>query len=160
MSAFAEKLSGALNIIGHRGNREEILLKVLGETLHHFHSETGTIHILDEDKQLLHLAAQVGLPPQLLDVVKTIPVGKGIAGQVAAQNKPVTICNLQADTGGIAKPGAKQIGVGGSVCVPIWDGDKLIGTFGIGTVRPYEYTAAETGEMEDIGRRIVGFLKG
>ncbi len=160
MSAFAEKLSGALNIIDNHGNREEVLLTVLRETLRHFHSETGTIHVLDADKQLLHLSAQVGLPPQLLDVVKTIPVGKGIAGQVAAQNKPVTICNLQKDTSGVAKPGAKQTGVGGSVCVPIRDGDKLIGTFGIGTVRPYEYTAAETRELEDIGHRIVKFLKG
>jgi len=159
MSAFVEKLSGALNIIDQRGNREEVLLTVLRETLRHFHSETGTIHVLDADKQLLHLAAQVGLPPQLLDAVKTIPVGKGIAGQVAAQNKPVTICNLQADTSGIAKPGAKQTGLGGSVCVPIRDGDKLIGTFGIGTVRPHEYTAPETSELEDIGRRIVGYLK-
>ncbi len=133
---------------------------VLRETLQQFRSETGTIHLLDAEKQLLHLKAQMGLPPQMLDIVKTIPMGKGIAGQVAAQNKPVSICNLQTDSSGVAKPGAKQTGVGGALCVPIRAGDKLTGTLGIGTVRPYEYTADETRQLEEIGRRIGELLKG
>ncbi|HEY3762269.1 MAG TPA: GAF domain-containing protein [Verrucomicrobiae bacterium] len=132
----------------------------LRDTLQQFRSETGTIHSLDASTQLLHLAAQVGLPPQILDMVKTIPVGKGIAGQVVAQNKPVTICNLQTDSSGVAKPGAKQTGVGGALCVPIRDGDKLVGTLGIGTVRQYEYTPEETARLEEMGRQIAGVLKG
>lgn len=157
MSDFAETISTLLKA---DAPRETVLENVLRETLRHFHSETGTIHLLDVPKQLLHLAAQVGLPPQLLGVVKTIPVGKGIAGQVAAENKPVTICNLQTDSSGVAKPGAKQTGVGGSLCVPVRTGAALAGTLGIGTVRPYEYTAEETRELEEISRRIGGFLKG
>ena len=127
---------------------------VLREVLKHFHSETGTIHQLDGEKRLLHLVAQVGLPPQMLEVVKIIPVGKGIAGQVVAQNKPVTLCNLQTDTSGVAKPGAKQTGVGGALCVPLRDGDDIVGTIGIGTVRPYEFTPEETQLLEEIGRAI------
>jgi L-methionine (R)-S-oxide reductase len=153
---LSEKISASLV---NSAPREAVLENVLRETLKHFRSETGTIHILDPEKQLLHLAAQVGLPPQLMEVVKTIPVGKGIAGQVAAQNKPVSICNLQTDSSGVAKPGARQTGVGGSVCVPIRQGDKLTGTLGIGTIRPYEYTADEMRELEEIGRRIGEFLK-
>jgi len=136
------------------------LESILRETLQQFRSETGTVHVLDAEKQLLHLEAQIGLPPQMLEIVKTIPVGKGIAGQVAAQNKPVSICNLQTDSSGVAKPDAKQTGVGGALCVPIRTGDKLTGTLGIGTARPYEYTADETRELEKIGRRIGGILKG
>ncbi len=138
---------------------EKNLDRVLRETLRQFNSETGTIHALDAASQMLHLAAQIGLPPQLLEVVKTIPVGKGIAGQVAAQNKPVTICNLQTDSSGVARPGAKQTGVGGALCVPIRRGDQLVGTLGVGTVRPYEYTAEETGALEEIGRQIGEILK-
>lgn len=132
---------------------------ILRETLEQFRSETGTIHILDPEKQLLHLAAQAGLPPQLLEVVKTIPVGKGIAGQVAAQDRPVTICNLQTDSSGVAKPGAKQTGVGGALCVPIHADSKIAGTLGIGTVRPYEYTADETRQLEAIAVRVAEIIK-
>ena len=139
---------------------QQNLEKVLRETLQQFRSETGTIHVLDAEKQLLHLTTQIGLPPQVLEIVKTIPVGKGIAGQVAAQNKPVSICNLQTDSSGAAKPGAKQTGVGGALCVPIRTGDKLTGTLGIGTVHPYEYTADETRDLEEIGRRLGEILKG
>jgi L-methionine (R)-S-oxide reductase len=140
-------------------NRETVLEQVLHVVLAKFHSETGTIHLLDDEKQTLYLAAQVGLPPQMLEIVKTIPVGKGIAGQVIAQNKPVTICNLQTDSSGIAKPGAKQTGVGGALCVPLRDGDKTVGTIGIGTIRQHEYTPDETRELEEISRLIGRFLK-
>lgn len=135
------------------------LEKTLRETLAQFNSETGTIHKLHEPTQLLRLAAQVGLPPQLQDVVAVIPPGKGIAGQVVVQNKPVTICNLQTDSSGVAKPGAKQTGVGGALCVPIRSGDKIVGTLGIGTAREYEYTDEETRQLEEIGRGMAEFLK-
>lgn len=135
------------------------LEKILRDILVKLNSETGTIHRLDESAQLLHLVAQVGLPPQLLDVVKNIPVGKGIAGQTVAQNRPVTICNLQTDTNGIAKPGAKQTGVGGALCVPIRNGEKIVGTLGIGTRREREYTPAETIALENIAELVGGFLQ-
>ena len=130
MSKFTEKIAGLLNGFAPRN---AVLENVLRETLRHFRSESGTIHLLDADKQLLHLAAQ---------------------------NKPVSICNLQTDSSGVAKSGAKQTGLGGSICAPIRTGDKLTGTFGIGTVRPYEYTADETRELEEIGRHIGESLKG
>jgi len=130
------------------------LEKALRDTLAQFHSETGALHRLDEPTQLLHLVAQVGLPPQMLDLVKTIPVGKGIAGETAQKNRPVTICNLQTDTSGVAKPGAKQTGVGGALCVPIRSGDKIIGTLGIGTRREHEYSAAEINALQDIAAKL------
>jgi len=128
--------------------RETALAEVLRATLEQLQSETGTIHRLDSQTQLLQLVAQAGLPPQMLDIVKTIPVGKGIAGQTAAQDKPVTICNLQTDAGGVARPGAKQTGVGGALCVPVHHDGKLVGTLGIGTRREHEYTPEETRELE------------
>ena len=134
------------------------LEKILRDTLAKFNSETGTIHKLHEPTQLLRLLAQAGLPPQLLDMVKVIPGGKGIAGQVIASGKPVTMCNLQSDTSGVAKPGAKQTGVGGALCVPIRDGDKITGTLGIGTRREHEYTPEETRALEDIGRSLGAYL--
>jgi GAF domain-containing protein len=142
---------------GHPG--EVALEEVLRVVLQHFHSETGTIHRLDAAGRSLQLVAQIGLPPQMLDVVKTIPVGKGIAGQVVARGEPVTICNLQTESGGPARPGAKQSGVGGALCVPTRAGDKITGTLGIGTVRPVEYTPAETRALEEIGRALGDFLK-
>jgi len=130
------------------------LEKILRDTLSKLNSETGTIHKLHEPTQLLRMLAQVGLPPQLVNVVSIIPVGKGIAGECAQKNRPVTMCNLQTDTSGVARPAAKQTGVGGAVCVPIRSGDKVIGTFGIGTAREYEYSAAEINALQDIANSV------
>ena len=127
---------------------------ILRDTLATFNSETGTIHKLHEPTQLLRLLAQVGLPPQLLDMVSISPVGKGIAGECVQKNRPVTMCNLQTDTSGVAKPRAKQTGVGGAVCVPIRNDDKIIGTFGIGTRREYEYSAAEINALQDLANSL------
>jgi len=135
--------------------------QLLRDTLAQFRSETGTIHRLDDQAQLLHLVAYAGLPPQMIDIVKTIPVGKGIAGETVAKNRPVTICNIQNDTSGVAKPGAKQTGVGGAVCVPIRIGGntgKIVGTFGVGTMHEREYSAAEINSLQDIANSIAAGL--
>lgn len=146
-------------LLKNGGPREVILEETLRAVLKHFLSETGTIHRLDTEKQWLHLVAQAGLPPQMIEVVKTIPVGKGIAGQVVARGGPVTICNLQTDASGVARPGARQTGVGGALCVPARDRDKITGTLGVGTMRQHEYTPEETRELEEIGRVIGPLLK-
>ena len=135
-------------------DREANFQRVLGLVLAHFHSETGTIHLLDREKKTLHLAAQIGLPPIMLDVVKTIPVGKGIAGETVARGGPVTMCNLQTDTSGVAKPGARQTGVGGALCVPLRNGEAVVGTIGVGTIRQYQFTPEETHLLEELGRAI------
>ena len=148
-----------VSLLKRGGPREVVLEEVLRKALTHFRSETGTIHRLDAEKQWLHLVAQVGLPPRTLEIVKMIPVGKGIAGQVVARNAPVTICNLQTDTSGVARPGARPTGVGGALCVPARDGDEIAGTLGIGTLRQYEYTPDETRALEEMGRAIGHLLK-
>lgn len=146
-------------LLKNGGAPEVVLEAVLRVALKLFGSDTGTIHRLDTKNQLLHLVAQIGLPPPMLAIVKTIPVGKGIAGQVVAQNKAVTICNLQTEAGGVARPGAKDTGVGGALCVPARAGGKITGTLGIGTRRPYEYTPVEARDLEDIGRAIGDLLQ-
>lgn len=134
------------------GEPPAVLEETLRRVLTLFRSETGTIHRLDPEKQLLQLTAQVGLPPFMLDIVKTIPVGKGIAGETVVRGGPVTMCNLQTDTSGVAKPGAKQTGVGGALCVPIRRGEIIVGTIGVGTKREHEYTPEETQVLETVGR--------
>ena len=141
---------------GH--DRATVLCDALTLILKHLNSETGTIHRLDPAKQELLLAAQIGLPPALLNVVSVIPVGKGIAGQTVAQGKPVSICNIQTDQSGVAKPGAKQTGVGGALSVPMRAGGNIVGTLGVGTVRQYEYTPDETKLLEELGKVLAEHL--
>ena len=155
----SEELEQIASLLGQSADQQVALEETLRRALTLLNSETGTIHRLEQEKQLLLLTAQIGLPPFMLDIVKTIPVGKGIAGETVVRGGPVTMCNLQTDTSGVAKPVAKQTGVGGTLCVPIRQGDVIVGTIGVGTKREHQYTPEETQLLEEIGRLLGRHLK-
>lgn len=115
----------------------------LATTAADFGCVTGTLHRFDSADKHLKLVAQLGIPAQLMPVIQSIPVGKGIAGVAAETRAPVELCNLQTDTSGVAKEGAKQTLVQGSLAVPVLDGDRLCGTLGIGKREAYDFTEEE-----------------
>lgn len=130
----------------------------LTQTIASFGCTTGTLHRLDPADQHLKLVANQGIPEALMPIIQSIPVGKGIAGTAALKREPVEICNLQTDTSGVAKPGAKQTHVQGSLAVPVLDGDRLCGTLGIGKLEPYDFTTEEKDKLTGIAREIAGKL--
>jgi putative methionine-R-sulfoxide reductase with GAF domain len=123
-----------------------------------FDCTTGTLHWYDPEDQLLKLKAQRGIPAALMPIIQSIPIGKGIAGVAAERRAPVEMCNLQTDGSGVAKEGAKQTQVQGSLAIPVLDGDRLCGTLGIGKVVPYDFTEEEKSRLMEIGREVAGRL--
>lgn len=114
----------------------------------HFDCQTGTVHLLKEG--LLRLAAHVNIPPPLLPIIDTVPIGKGIAGLAAERREPVSLCNLQTDTSGQARPNAKQTGMEGSLAVPMLVEGDLRGVFGIAKASAHDWTEAEKAELLEI----------
>lgn len=137
---------------------DPIWTEFLSRTIEEFGCTTGTLHRLDPADQHLKLMAQQGIPDALMPIIQSIPVGKGIAGAAAARREPVEICNLQTDTSGVAKPGAKQTQVQGSLAVPVLDGDRLCGTLGIGKLVPYDFTPDEKARLIHIASGIAARL--
>ncbi len=117
-----------------------------------FECTTGTLHRLDPADRHLKLVAAQAIPPQLIPIIQSIPVGKGIAGAAAQRQEPVELCNLQTDTSGVAKPGAKITQVQGSLAVPVMDGTRLCGTLGIGKLTPYDFSEEEKERLMNIAR--------
>jgi putative methionine-R-sulfoxide reductase with GAF domain len=115
-------------------------------TLDHFGCQAGTVHVLEDG--VLKLRGSVGIPPQVTAIVETVPIGKGIAGLAAERRAPVTICNLQTDTSGQARPGARQTGMEGSLAVPMLDeSGALRGVLGIAKADAYDWPEAETQQV-------------
>jgi L-methionine (R)-S-oxide reductase len=134
--------------------------RVLTGVIADFGCVTGTLHRFDPTDQHLKLVAQQGIPEVLMPVVKSIPIGKGIAGAAAQTRKPVEMCNLQTDTSGVAKPGAKQTQVQGTLAVPVLDGEKLCGTLGIGKMVPYEFSEEEKRRLLAVAAEMAERLAG
>jgi signal transduction protein with GAF and PtsI domain len=128
----------------------------LQAALGHFGCQTGTVHVLRDG--VLRLAAQANIPPQLLAIIDTVPIGKGIAGLAAERREPVSLCNLQTDTSGQARPSAKQTGMEGSVAVPMLVNGQLCGVLGIAKATAHDWSDAEKAELleiaSELGRRV------
>jgi hypothetical protein len=126
---------------------------VLEAIMRRFPADTGTIHRREGD--LLLLEAEIGLPPPVIEIVRRVPIGKGMAGLAAERNEPVSSCNIQVDATGDVRPGARQTGVNGAIVVPIRDAAGAVrGTLGIGVHREYEYDAAEIARLLEEAARI------
>ena len=116
----------------------------LTEVVAQFNCQTGTLH-RSQDGETLQLVTSLSVPDHLLPMIDNIPFGKGIAGAAASTREPVELCNLQKDLGGVAKEGARDTMVSGSLAVPIFStkDQSVIGTLGIGMVAPHEFSDAE-----------------
>ena len=60
----------------------------------------------------------------------------------------------------MAKPGAKQTQVQGSLAVPVLGGDRVCGTLGIGKRVPYEFSTEEKARLLAIAAGIAAELAG
>lgn len=121
-----------------------------------FHADSGTIHLLEADGVLHLKAATASIPAVVLDRVRLVPAGKGMAGLAAERGEPVTVCNLQTDTSGDVRPGAKAAGMEGALVVPIFRGDAVAGTLGIANRAARTFTPQETARLIELGRGLVG----
>lgn len=150
-SSLLEKVDAALN----RDSHFEALPQVLQLLLERCDCTTGTVHLLDEKTGMLNLAAQRGIPDFVVDKIKIIPVGKGMAGIAAERREPVQVCNLQTDSSGVVRPGARDTKMEGSVAVPMLNAEgALKGTLGIAKPVPYDFTAQECDLLLKAGRLV------
>lgn len=124
----------------------------LAATIAHFGCQAGTVHLLREG--FLKLAAHQNIPPPVVAIVATVPIGKGIAGLAAERREPITICNLQTDTSGQARPGAKATGMEGSLAVPMLAGAELRGVLGIAKADAYDWSPEETALLLAVAARV------
>jgi L-methionine (R)-S-oxide reductase len=119
--------------------------------IQHFECDSGAIHMLGEDGMLHLKASGPGMPEIVLEKIRVIPVGKGMAGLCVERNAPVDSCNIQTDTTGDVQAGAKPTGLQGSIVIPIRatsdDSTPAIGALGIATMKERTFTEDEIKEL-------------
>jgi L-methionine (R)-S-oxide reductase len=137
-----------------RQQLEASLCSALESVIGQFSAESGTIHVLGGDG-MLHLKASVGIPEPVLNLVRIVPIGKGMAGLAVQRREPITICNIQTDASGDVRPGAKKTGMEGAIVVPIFDdGNEVVGTLGIANRNERTFTETEIERLIECGREI------
>lgn len=134
------------------GSKSPSLQEALSSIVQAFGADSGTVHFLHDDG-LLHLrAATAGIPEPVLATIAKIPPGKGMAGLAVERGCPVDACNIQTDTSGDVRPGAKATGLAGAIVVPIFRGAEIVGTLGIGNRSERRFTDEEAQDLLKAGR--------
>ncbi|MFO0773637.1 MAG: hypothetical protein U0172_03100 [Nitrospiraceae bacterium] len=107
---------------------------------------SGTVHAVSGEA--LVLMAAVNIPPKVMPAIERIPKGKGMAGLAWSRAEPVKTCNLQEDTSGDIRPGAKAVEVTAALAFPVFDAAKQVrATVGIGYTAPREFSDAELAKL-------------
>jgi L-methionine (R)-S-oxide reductase len=157
--SLKERLAGEVEeILGRPGAAEPALLAAVDRILEALDCSVGTVHAFDPESQILEVRAFRGIPDAVLEKVRRVPIGKGMAGLAAERRAPVQVCNLQTDQSGVARPDARQTGSCGSIAVPMLAGGALRGVLGVGKSVPHEFTDDESALLlriaESLGRHI------
>lgn len=127
---------------------------LLGRAIDDLGAESGSIHLALDDG-VLHLITARGIPAPVQAMVRIVPVGKGMAGLAVERSAPVTACNIQTDTSGDVRPGARATGLEGAIVVPILDeAERPVGAIGVANRAARTFSEAETARLLDHGRAV------
>jgi hypothetical protein len=125
----------------------------LQQILSELNAASGTVHLRQDDG--LRLAAAVNIPPVVQQIVEWVPEGKGMAGLAMQRRKPVQTCNLQEDTSGDVRPGAKAVNAQAAVAIPVQDaGGEVRAVVGIAFQYEREFSPAELDELMRAAARL------
>ena len=128
----------------------EALLDALTERLRlALGSDTATILLLEDGGQYLVQSVSHGLREQIDEPVR-IPVGAGVAGQIAARDNGLIIDDLTAVD---VVNSALRDSVRSLAGVPLNVDGRLIGVIHVGSVRPHYFTSADLRLLELVGYR-------
>jgi L-methionine (R)-S-oxide reductase len=102
----------------------------------------GTIHAVAGE--VLALRAAVNIPPKVIEVTRSIPHGKGMAGLAWQRDAPVHTCNLKSDETGDVRPGAKAVDANAAVALPVHgEAGAVRGVVGIAWMGERDITESE-----------------
>jgi L-methionine (R)-S-oxide reductase len=77
-----------------------------------------------------------------------------MAGLAASRREPVQVCNLQTDSSGAARPGARATQMQGSIAVPMVVRGEVRGVLGIATITSHEWSETERTQLLEIAARL------
>jgi PAS domain S-box-containing protein len=108
---------------------DTILERSLDRVLATMKSDKGVIHLFDETEKTLRLAAQQGIPPNMIAQIDPVMPGSGLMGWVFDHGTPLMIPNLANDPR--APQAVRTNGLLTYVGVPMRAKGKVLGVFSV-----------------------------
>ena len=115
----------------------EFLAELLGRTREILQADTAVVLLLDFSAGQLIAAAAAGLEEEVRQGVR-IPVGRGFAGRIAAERRPVVLDRVDHTT--VLNPILWTKGIKSMMGVPMVAGGRVIGVLHVGSLMPRQFT--------------------
>ena len=121
-------------------SEEELLRELLERVTEILGSDTAAILLLDETGVTLRARAAKGIEEEVERGVQ-IPVGKGFAGRIAAERRPIRIDDV--DHADILNPILREKGIRSLLGVPLLAEDRVLGVLHVGSLESRLFTDDE-----------------
>jgi phosphoserine phosphatase RsbU/P len=115
----------------------ELLAELLDRTREILQADTAAVLLLDFSSGQLIATAAAGLEEEVRQGVR-IPVGRGFAGRIAAEHRPVILDHVDHTT--VLNPILWAKGIKSMMGVPMVAGGKVIGVLHVGSLMPRRFT--------------------
>jgi sigma-B regulation protein RsbU (phosphoserine phosphatase) len=119
---------------------EDLLGEVLDRVREILRVDTAVLLLMDGSHQRLVAVAARGIEEEVHQSVQ-VPVGKGFAGRVAGERRPVIIDKVDSEK--VVNPLLVQRGLVSLLGVPLLVGGELLGVLHVGTVTARRFTSDE-----------------
>jgi GAF domain-containing protein/anti-sigma regulatory factor (Ser/Thr protein kinase) len=116
---------------------EDLLDELLARVTEIVHTDTAAILLLEPETATLRARAAKGIEEEVRQGVR-IPVGRGFAGRIAAERRPVLINDV--DHVDILNPILRQKGIRSLLGVPLMIEGRVLGVLHVGTLTRREFT--------------------
>ena len=121
-------------------SEDELLRELLLRVTEILGTDTAAILLVDDAGTMLHARAAKGIEEEVERGVQ-IPVGKGFAGRIAAERRPIVIADV--DHADILNPILREKGIRCLLGVPLLAEDRVLGVLHVGSLTPRRFTADE-----------------
>ena len=129
---------------------EELLNALLDRAREMLTADTCAILLVDEERQELVARAARGIEEEVEQGIR-IPLGRGFAGKVAADARPVVLDDV--DHADVLNPILRQKGIKSLLGVPLLSGGKVLGVLHVGTLVPRRFTVDDVDLLQLAGDR-------
>jgi PAS domain S-box-containing protein len=129
---------------------DELLGELVARVTDVMRADTGAILLLDESDQALTVRATRGLEPAR-DRGLRIPLGRGFAGRVAAERRPIIVPD--AATAEIVSPVLRARGVRSLLGAPLLLEGRVLGVLHVGTLALRHFTDEDAAVLQVVAER-------
>ncbi|MDD5116350.1 MAG: GAF domain-containing protein [Candidatus Omnitrophica bacterium] len=137
-----QAISKVANLITSGMYLEELLRLVVHVTAEIMNSKISSLMLLDPEKKELVVKATQSIS-EAYNKKPNIPLGVGIAGMVARDNKPIYVPDVKKDARYLNQDVAKKEGLCSLACVPLAVKGRVIGVLNCYTSKKHEFSKHE-----------------